>query len=139
MSRKSYDNYNAGISAGFEKLAGGRFRLQPIDYEPKVIDDQYSSGPLTTPNVSPLPLDHFITQIRGNAIARSRPGRAARIVRKNFGLRQEKFALHQLQDLSDGAAELVMGNEAEVHAALSKLDRSTKEQFAVVPLWEIRP
>jgi hypothetical protein len=139
MTRKSYENFNAGLEAeGLDNLLSGGFREMPVSHERKMIDDEAPPERKTVP----LPPLHFVAQVRGNAVARSQHGqRVARTVRKDFSLRNERFNIVKRDNLgSFDPAQAALGSEAEAQIALNNFvqqNPAQKDQLVVVPLWEI--
>jgi hypothetical protein len=139
MTRKSYENFNAGLEAeGLDNLLSGGFREMPVSHERKMIDDEAPPERKTVP----LPPLHFVAQVRGNAVARSQHGqRVARTVRKDFSLRNERFNIVKRDNLgSFDPAQAALGSEAEAQITLNNFvqqNPAQKDQLVVVPLWEI--
>ena len=140
MSRKSYENFNAGLEAdGLNNLVSGAFREQSLAHERKLIDDE---APPEKKATIPLPPIHFVTQIRGNAVAKSQLGlRVARTARKDFSLRTEQFKIVKKQNMgSFDSQQPALASEAAAQIALNnvvKQNPAQKDQLVVVPLWEM--
>jgi hypothetical protein len=139
LTRKSYENFNAGLEAeGLDNLITGGFREMGVSHERRIVDDEAPPERKTLP----LPPLHFVTQIRGNAVAKSAHGlRTARTVRKDFSLRNERFDVVMKDNLAPlDPARPPLGSEAQAQIALDnvvKQNPAQKDQLMVVPVWEI--
>lgn len=136
LTRKSYDSYNAGVTAsGLDDLQGGRFRQIPVTYERKIIGAEEKK-------TIPLHETHFRGQIRNNAVGRSKTGsRISRTMRSDFGLKQEEFVIVNGENLSPfEPGPATAGSEAAVHTVLKELvreDPRRRAQLTVVARWEL--
>lgn len=109
-----------------------------VSHERRIVDDE---APPERKTIL-LPPFHFVTQIRGNAVAKSPHGlRAARTVRKDFSLRNEQFNVVIKDNLAPfDPARPALGSEAQAQVALDavvKQSPAQKDRLMVVPVWEI--
>ena len=139
MTRKSYENFNAGLEAdGLDALMTDSFREMPVSHERRLVDDEAPPEKKTIP----LPPIHFTAQIRRNAVAASAHGRrVAGTVRRDFKLQDEQFKI-VIKDTLAGfePAQVPLGSEAEAQTMLKSVvtqDPSQKDRLAVVPVWEV--
>ena len=110
-----------------------------VSHERKLIDDE---APPEKKATIPLPPLHFVAQIRGNAVAKSQHGlRVARTARKDSACERSNSRLSASKPWAASirrSPRLLARLEAQIALKnFVKQNPAQKEQFVVVPLWEM--